>query len=159
MPAVSRRAGTGSRRRGTGPFSVYAAQPVGKGAATSKSRFAADRLTTGAATNRLNVNPYAKLTESACPATAYPSYALRTADGGALAFTTIERTRHYDVHQVPRRNHVCHQDNGLLPGRYYSYMKLIELIQVAAHIPPKNAELGQVKVVGSYSGITSGNGR
>jgi hypothetical protein len=101
---------------------------------------------------------YAKLTESARP-TAYPSYALRTADGGALAFTTIERARRYDVLPGPKRNYVHQKNNGLLPGKYYTYMKLTELIQVVAHIPPKTAELGQVKVIGSYSGITSGSGR
>ncbi|MFI6456866.1 hypothetical protein ACIBF6_35565 [Streptosporangium amethystogenes] len=137
----------------------YAAHLVGKGTTTSKSRFAADRLTTGAASNRINMNPYAKLTESARPATAYPSYALRTADGGALAFATIERSRRYDVRQGPERNYVNLKDNGLLTGKYYTYMKLTELIQVVAHIPPKTAELGQVKVIGSYSGIISGSGR
>ncbi|GAA0829948.1 hypothetical protein GCM10009525_29360 [Streptosporangium amethystogenes subsp. fukuiense] len=65
-------------------------------------------------------------------ATAYPCYALRTADGGALAFATIERSRRYDVRQGPERNYVNLKDNGLLTGKYYTYMKLTELIQVVA---------------------------
>ncbi len=136
----------------------YAAHLVGKGTAASKSRFAADRLTTGAASTRIKMNPYAKLTESARPAAAYPSYAVRTADGGALAFTTVERTRRYDVRQGPQRNYVQQKNNGFLPGKYYTFMKFTELIQVAAHIPAKSAGPGQVKVIGSYSGITSGSG-
>ncbi|MEV0594350.1 hypothetical protein [Nonomuraea cavernae] len=137
----------------------YAAHLAGKGTETSKSRFAADWLTTDASSNRVKMSQYAKLTESARPATVYPSYALRTADGGALAFTTIERTRRYDVHQGPQRNYVFRKDNGLLPGKYYTYMKTTELIQVVARIPPKTADLGQVEVIGSQGGITSGSGR
>ncbi|MEV4291683.1 hypothetical protein AB0K40_39775 [Nonomuraea bangladeshensis] len=136
----------------------YAAHLVGKGAAASKSRFAADRLTTGAASTRVKMAPYAKLTESARPAAAYPSYAVRTADGGALAFTTVERTRRYDVRQGPQRNYVQQKNSGFLPGKYYTYMKFTELIQIVAYIPPKTAGPGQVEVIGSYSGITSGSG-
>ncbi|MFF0771915.1 hypothetical protein ACFYUK_23735 [Nonomuraea wenchangensis] len=137
----------------------YAAHLVGKGTAASKSRFAADRLTTGAASTRIKMDPYAELTESARPAGAHPSYAVRTADGGALAFTTVERTRRYDVRQGPQRNYVQQKNSGFLPGKYYTFMKFTELIQVAAHIPPKTAGPGQVQVIGSYSGITSGSGR
>ncbi|MFF0308697.1 hypothetical protein ACFYSC_14785 [Streptosporangium sp. NPDC004379] len=137
----------------------YAVHLAGKGTATSKRRFAADRLTANAASSRIEMNRYAKLTESVRPATAYPSYALRTADGGALTFTTVERTRLYNVRQGPERYYVQQRDNGLLPGRYHTYMKLTDLIQVAAHIPPKTAEPGQVRVIGSYSGVISGSGR
>lgn len=38
-------------------------------------------------------------------------------------------------------------------------MKVTRLIQVVAHIPSKTADLGQVKVIGSYQGIISGSGR
>ncbi|MGN9847111.1 hypothetical protein ACTMTI_54415 [Nonomuraea sp. H19] len=137
----------------------YAAHLAGKDTAAEKSRYAADKLTTGAASNRVKMDQYARLAESVRPAAAYPSYALRTTDGGALAFTTIERTRRYDVRQGPERNHVFQENNGLLRGKYYTYMKVNELIQVVAHIPPKAAEPGQVKVVGSYGGIISGSGR
>ncbi|MEQ4715537.1 hypothetical protein [Nonomuraea sp. B19D2] len=139
--------------------SGYTAHLVGKGSTAEKSRYAADKLTTAAASNRIKMNQYARLTESARPAAAYPSYALRTTDGGALTFTTIERTRRYDVRQGPKRNYVFQKNNGLLRGKYYTYMTMTELIQVVAHIPPKSAKLGQVKVVGSYGGIISGNGR
>ncbi|WP_433432453.1 hypothetical protein [Nonomuraea sp. CA-141351] len=137
----------------------YAAHLVSKGTAAEKSHYAADKLTTGAASTRAEMNQYARLAESARPATSYPSYALRTTDGGALAFTTIERTRRYDVRQGPERNYVFQKNNGLLRGKYYTYMKMTELIQVVAHIPPKGAELGQVQVVGTYNGIISGSGR
>ncbi|WP_020540856.1 hypothetical protein [Nonomuraea coxensis] len=137
----------------------YAAHLVGKGGKASRSRFAADRLTTGAAATRVKMDPYAELRESARPAAAYPSYALRTADGGALAFTTVERTRRYDVRQGPQRTYVQQKNSGFLPGKYYTFMKFTELIQVVAHIPPRTAGPGQVKVIGSYSGITSGSGR
>ncbi|MCA2186231.1 hypothetical protein [Nonomuraea cavernae] len=43
----------------------YAAHLVGKGATRSRSRFAADRLTTDAASSRVRMNQYAKLTERA----------------------------------------------------------------------------------------------
>ncbi|MFI6710456.1 hypothetical protein ACIBF7_28735 [Nonomuraea sp. NPDC050478] len=137
----------------------YAAHLVNKGTAASRTRFAADRLTTGAASNRVKMKEYAKVVESARPATAYPSYALRTADGGALAFTTLERTIRYDVHQGPGRKYVFQKNNGFLRGKFYTYMKSTALIQVVAHIPPKTAELAQVEVLGSYSGIISGSGR
>ncbi|MEV0381556.1 hypothetical protein [Nonomuraea sp. NPDC050643] len=136
----------------------YAALVTGKGTKAEKSRYAADGIVTDAASNRLKMNRYARVNEGARPA-AYPSYALRTADGGALAFTTIERTKRYDVRQGPERNYVFQENNGLLQGKYYTYMKLTELIQVVAHIPPKDGKPGQVKVVASYRGIISGSGR
>ncbi|MFC4120936.1 hypothetical protein [Nonomuraea zeae] len=137
----------------------YAAHLVGQGTPAEKTRFAADKLTTGAASNRRKMDKYARLAEIAHPAAAYPSYALRTADGGALAFTTIERSKRYNVRPGPERNYVFQKDNGLLPGKYYTYMEMEELIQVVAHIPPKSAEPGQIQVLGAYSGIISGSGR
>ncbi|WP_049572005.1 hypothetical protein [Nonomuraea sp. SBT364] len=132
----------------------YAAHLGGK----SSTRFAADRLTTSAASNRSKMDPYAKLTEAVRPASRYPSYALRTADGGALVFTTFQRARRYDVRQGPQRNYVFQKNNGLIRGKFYTFLKVTDLVQVAAHIPPKTAEPAQVKVIGSYSGIISGSG-
>lgn len=37
-------------------------------------------------------------------------------------------------------------------------MKTTELIQVAAHIPPKDTKPAQVEVLGAYSGLISGSG-
>ena len=102
---------------------------------------------------------YAKVVESARPAPEFPSYALRTADGGALAFTTVKRAIRYDVHQGPERRYVFQKNNGFLRGKYYTFMKATALIQIVAHIPPKTAEPGQVEVIGSYSGIIAGSGR
>lgn len=137
----------------------YAAHLSGKGTAADKTLFAADQISTGAASNRAKMDRYAKLTEVVRPATRYPSYALRTADGGALAFTTLQRDRRYDVRQGPERNYVFQKDSGLLRGHYYNSMKMTELIQVAAHIPPKGGKPAQVEVVAGYSGLTAGSGR
>ncbi|MEU7855081.1 hypothetical protein [Nonomuraea sp. NPDC049141] len=137
----------------------YAAHLSGKGTAADKTLFAADDISTGAASNRAKMARYAKLTEVVRPATGYPSYALRTADGGALTFTTLQRDRRYDVRQGPERNYVFQKDSGLLRGHYYNSMKMTELIQVAAHIPPKDGKPAQVQVVAGYSGLTAGSGR
>lgn len=137
----------------------YAAHLTGKGTAAAKNRFAADVLTTEAATSRIKMKRYARLAEHAAPATEYPSYALRTADGGALVFTTLQRTKRYDVIQTSGRNYVFQKNSGILPGKYYLYMKVGELLQVVAYIPPKTAEPAQVKVIGSYTGIVAGSGR
>ncbi|MFG3441102.1 hypothetical protein ACGF0J_27950 [Nonomuraea sp. NPDC047897] len=137
----------------------YADHLMGKGSTATRSRFAADVLTTNAATNRIKMRRYARLTEDVNPATEYPSYALRTADGGALVFTTLQRTKRYDVIQSSQRNYVFQKDNGILPGKYYTYMTVGDLLQVAAYIPPKTAEPAQVKVIGSYTGIVAGRGR
>ncbi|MEU4580025.1 hypothetical protein ACBI99_42350 [Nonomuraea sp. ATR24] len=133
----------------------YAAHLGGR----SSTRFAADELTTSAARNRRNMAPYAKLKEVVRPASRYPSYALRTADGGALVFTTFQRARRYDVRQGPQRNYVFQKDNGLIKGKFYTYMNVTDLLQVAAHIPPKSDEPAQVKVIASYTGIITGDGR
>ncbi|SEG96070.1 hypothetical protein SAMN05444920_109270 [Nonomuraea solani] len=137
----------------------YAVHLMGKGTNTAKSRFAADLLTTNAATNRAKMKRFARVTESVKPATEYPFYALRTTDGGALVFTTIQRTKRYDVIQSSQRNYVFQENSGILPGKYYMYMKMGELMQVAAYIPPKTAKPAQVKVIGSYTGIVAGSGR
>ncbi|WP_101782948.1 hypothetical protein [Nonomuraea indica] len=137
----------------------YAVHLAGKGTTAAKSRFAADPLTTGAAGNRITMKRYARLAESVKPATEYPSYALRTADGGALAFTTLQRTKRYDVIQGSQRNYVFQKNNGILPRKYYMWMKVGELLQVVAYIPPKTAEPAQVRVIGSYTGIVAGSGR
>ncbi|MBN6050400.1 hypothetical protein JYK22_00530, partial [Nonomuraea sp. RK-328] len=137
----------------------YASHLAGKGTAADKSLFAADRITTQAASNRIRMNQYARSTVTARPATRYPSYTLRTADGGALTFTTIERTIRYDVRQGPERNYVFQKDSGILRGKYYTYMTITDLFQVAAHIPPKKAGPGQAKVIASYSGLVAGGGK
>jgi outer membrane murein-binding lipoprotein Lpp len=136
----------------------YANHLMGKGSTATKSRFAADVLTTNAASNRIKMKRFARLTEDVNPAKEYPSYALRTADGGALVFTTLQRTKLYDVIQGAG-NYVFQKDNGLLPGKYYTYLKVGELLQVAAYIPPKTAEPAQARVIGSYVGIVAGRGR
>ncbi|MEV0352820.1 hypothetical protein AB0H88_44295 [Nonomuraea sp. NPDC050680] len=137
----------------------YASHMVGKGTAADKSLFAADGITTGAAKTRQRMNQYARITSTARPVTRYPSYTLRTADGGALTFTTIERTIRYDVRQGPERNYVFQKDSGILRGKYYTYMKITDLFQVAAHIPPKSGKPDQVKVLANYSGLVAGSGR
>lgn len=137
----------------------YASHLAGKGSAADKSLFAADNLTTSAAKTRVRMNPYASTTTKARPATRYPSYTLRTADGGALTFTTIERTIRYDVRPSPQRNYVLQKDSGFLRGKYYTYMEVTDLFQVAARIPPKKAEPDQVEVVASYSGLVASSGR
>ncbi|MEV0145027.1 MULTISPECIES: hypothetical protein [unclassified Nonomuraea] len=137
----------------------YASHLAGRGTAADKSLFAADNLTTSAAKTRLRMNPYAHITTKARPATRYPTYTLRTSDGGALTFTTIERTIRYDVRPSPQRNYVLQKDSGFLRDKYYTYMEVTDLFQVAAHIPPKKAEPDQVKVVASYSGLVAGSGR
>ncbi|MEV0194909.1 hypothetical protein [Nonomuraea sp. NPDC050691] len=137
----------------------YASHMTGKGTAADKSLFAADRITTQAATTRTKMDQYARITATARPATRYPSYTLRTDDGGALTFTTIERTIRYDVRQGPERNYVFQKDSGILRGKYYTYMTIKDLYQVAAHIPPKKTEPGQAKVLASYSGLVAGTGK
>ena len=137
----------------------YAAHLSGKGTAADKTLFAADDISTGEASNRAKMARYAELTETVRPATRYPSYALRTADGGALAFTTLQRDRLYDVRQGPERNYVFQKDSGILRGKYYTYMKITDLFQVAAHIPPKSGKPDQVKVLANYSGLVAGSGR
>ncbi|MEV4468241.1 MULTISPECIES: hypothetical protein [Nonomuraea] len=136
----------------------YAAHMTGKGSKAAKSRFASDQFTTGAAKNRIKMRQFAKITEHAAPAKEYPSYALRTADGGALVFTTFARTKVYDVIQSPKRYYVFQENNGLLPDKYYKFLKVGDLVQVAAHIPPKTASPAQVQVLGTYSGIVAGRG-
>lgn len=136
----------------------YSAHLAGKGSAAAKSRFASDGLTTTAAKNRIHMRKFAKLTENIGPAKEYPSFALRTADGGALVFTTLARSKTYDVHQGPQRYYVYQENSGLLPGKYYNWMRIGELVQVAAHIPPKTAKPAQVKVLASYNGIVAGRG-
>ncbi|MEO3892253.1 hypothetical protein [Nonomuraea sp. B5E05] len=137
----------------------YAAHLAGKGTAAAKSLFATDSITTQDAVTRQRTKHFARSTSTARPATRYPSYTMRTTDGGALTFTTIERTTRYDVRPTQERGYVSHKDSGFLRGRYYTYMKVTELFQVAAHIPPKNAEPGQVKVLAAYSGVIAGSGR
>ncbi|NUW44433.1 hypothetical protein [Nonomuraea rhodomycinica] len=137
----------------------YAAHLAGKGGAADKSLFAADRITTQAASTRIRMNQYAHSTATARPAGRYPSYTLRTADGGALTFTTIERTLRYDVRPGPERNYVFQKDSGILRGKYYTYMTVTDLFQVVARIPPKKAGPDQVKVIASYSGLVAGDGR
>lgn len=136
----------------------YSVHLTGKGSNAAKSRFASDELTTDAASSRANMRQFAKVTEHVAPAKEYPSYALRTADGGALVFTTFARTQVYDVHQGPQRYYVYRKNSGLLRGKYYKYMKVGELLQVAAHIPPKSASPAQVKVIGAYTGMVAGRG-
>ncbi|GAA3144103.1 hypothetical protein [Nonomuraea roseoviolacea] len=137
----------------------YAAHLAGKGSAADRSLFAADRITTQAASTRIRMNQYAHSTVTARPAGRYPSYTLRTADGGALTFTTIERTIRYDVRPGPERNYVFQKDSGILRGKYYTYMTITDLFQVVARIPPKKADPDQVKVIASYSGLVAGGGR
>jgi len=154
--AVAQSDATGLLMSPTAFAKSYAAHLAGKG---TGSRFAPDGLTATARSNRIKMKQWAKLTETVRPATTYPSYALRTADGGALAFTTVERNRRYDVHQGPEHNYVF-QEQGPLKGRkFYTFMKSTELIQVVAHIPPKTDDPGRVKVIGSHSGVISGSGR
>ncbi|MFG1699210.1 hypothetical protein [Nonomuraea sp. NPDC049309] len=136
----------------------YAVHLTGKGSNAAKSRFASDPLTTEAAKSRANMRQFARVTEHAAQAKEYPTYALRTADGGALVFTTFARTTVYDVHQSTQRFYVYRKNSGLLPGKYYKYMKVGELLQVAAHIPPKSASPAQVQVIGSYYGMVAGRG-
>jgi hypothetical protein len=136
----------------------YAAHLAGKGTKAARARFATDKITTSAASKRLEMNEFARVSE-VTRATRYPSYAVRTSDGGALAFTTLQRTRRYDVRQRTPRYYVFQKDSGLLRGKYYTYMKTTELVQVVAHIPAKDAEPGRVKVLGSYSGLIAGSGR
>jgi hypothetical protein len=136
----------------------YAAHLAGKGAKAAKTGFAADRLATNAAAKRREMTKFARVSEVA-RTTRYPSYAVRTSDGGALAFTTLQRTRRYDVRQGPEKYYVFQKDSGLLRGKYSTYMKATDLVQVVAHIPPKGAEPAQIKVLGSYSGLVAGSGR
>lgn len=136
----------------------YAAHLAGKGTKADKARFAADELATSARAKRQEMTEFARVGE-VTRATRYPSYAMRTSDGGALAFTTLQRTRRYDVRQGPQKYYVFHKDSGLLRGRYSTYMKVTDLVQVVAHIPAKDARPGQIKVLGSYSGIIAGSGR
>jgi hypothetical protein len=136
----------------------YAAHLAGKGGKAAGTRFATDLLAKNAASKRLEMNKFARVSE-VTRATRYPSYAVRTADGGALAFTTFQRDRRYDVRQRTPRFYVFQQNSGLLPGKYYTNMKTTELVQVVAHIPAKDAKPGQVKVLGSYSGLIAGSGR
>lgn len=136
----------------------YAAQLAGKSTKAARAAFATDKLATNAAAKRQEMTRFARVSE-VTRATRYPSYAVRTSDGGALAFTTLQRTRRYDVRQGTQKYYVFQKDSGLLRDKYRTYMKTTELLQVVAHIPAKGAEPGQVKVLGSYSGLIAGSGR
>lgn len=135
---------------------LYARQLTGKGTPEAKARFAVDDdLVNQAATNRRNMNRYARVTEKVRPATEYPSLALRAADGGALVFTTLARTSRYDVRPG---NYVYNEQLASLTGRQHRFMIVNDLIEVVAHIPPKNARLQRFTVLGSYRGAVSGSG-
>ncbi|GAA4220983.1 hypothetical protein GCM10023075_08280 [Streptosporangium album] len=135
---------------------LYARQLTGGGTPEAKARFAVDDdLANRAASSRRNMNRYARVTEKVRPAPEYPSLALRVADGGALVFTTLARTSRYDVRPG---NYVYNEHLASLAGRHHRFMIVNDLIEVVAHIPPRNARLQQFTVLGSYWAAVSGSG-
>jgi hypothetical protein len=135
---------------------LYAVQLAGRTPA-GKDHFESDSLVSSYTSDRIKMSRYSTVKQVVKPATAYPTYALRTADGGALVFTTMNVSLRYDVIQGGG-NYVYATGNGFLRGKYRTYMQQKELLQVAGYIPPKNAQNPKYRLIGSYSGTISGSG-
>jgi hypothetical protein len=137
---------------------LYAEQLMGKTAVVRSNLFEGDQLARSNARTTSKLSGTSDVTRVVKPARAYPTYAVRTADGGAMVFTTLSMSVRFDVRPNQQHNYVFQTENGFLRKKYYSYMRLNELVQVAAHIPPKGAQNNKFKVFATYSGIISGSG-
>ncbi|MEU0564271.1 hypothetical protein ABZ297_02590 [Nonomuraea sp. NPDC005983] len=135
---------------------LYARQLAGKTPTEQQRLFADDAWVKDAVAERVRMSQYAKVSTTVRPAPDYPSYALRTAAGGALVLSTLSRTVRFDV--KPGMN-VFHSKEGLLKGEFYRFMQRRELIQIVAHIPAKSAQNGKFRLVAAYGGIVEGSGR
>jgi hypothetical protein len=105
-----------------------------------------------AAENRQNMSDSATVTDTAAPATQYPTYAVRTLDGGALVDTTVTFNERYDVypgHWVDNTD-----GDGFLPkGHHYTHhMEQDRLVNVLVYVPPANST-DKLRVVANYAGV------
>ena len=135
---------------------LYAVQLAGRTPA-GKDHFESDSLASSYASERIKMSRWSTVKQVVKPSTAYPTYALRTADGGALVFTTMNVSLRFDVIQGAG-NYIYTTGNGFLRGKYRTYMQRKDLLQVAGYIPPKNAQNPKYRFIGSYSGTISGSG-
>ena len=84
-------------------------------------------------------------------------YALRTVDGGALVFATLQRVDHYRITSGRASDWPDGpEQEAFLSGRLYSTGRLRYFHQVLMYIPPESAD--KPFVIGQYGGVVEGVG-
>jgi hypothetical protein len=136
----------------------YAARVLGKPLPAKEVQFVGlDKWPSNSAEERARMKRWAKETERAAPAAEYPTYALRTKDGGALVFTTIS----YQIHckPLPGKGVTDSSGTGFLKQNtpYAGFMEKNYLLNLLAYVPPAGGSSG-IRVLGTYSGILSASG-
>lgn len=136
----------------------YAATLTGKPLPAKQLQFVGkDTWPSTQAKTRTEMKHSAKFIEQAAPATQYPTYALRTKDGGALVFTTVSLKERFE----PFAGHWVTDSSGkgfLKQNKPYShFVEKNYLINLLAYVPPAGGT-GKVRMLGGYSGIINASG-
>jgi hypothetical protein len=96
-----------------------------------------------------------KVTFTASAAEEYPIYSIRTQDGGALVFTTVNLAGRY---AIKPGSWMTYSDSGFLKGKYTKWVQTQFLISVLIYVPPTGGQ-HELRVLGQYGDMLSGSGR
>jgi len=135
----------------------YTARLLGKPLPEKNVQFVGvDTWTSSQAAYRKKLKQFAKVIERAAPSTEHLSYALRTKDGGALVFATIS----YKIRLDPHKNSWVTDTSGTgflkQNTPYRGFMEMNYLLNLLAYVPPAGGS--KIRMIGSYSGMTSASG-